>query len=160
MYFLYLFATLRLCPCSNQPQCKHSTYNVQKCINVKNIEQPLLLTSISFAYQAASQSNQSSCFISFGLKVTVPNSKDFIKCDLECCTSVFFKGKYTKEGDINRCIKSYWRSSEVLHSRKARRLTSNLSWSVKGCRNNKICMKNIEIMRTSNLNGKLMCLMI
>lgn len=93
-------------------------------------------------------------------KVTVPNSKDFVKCDFEHCTNVFFKGKYTEEVDINRCIKSYWRSSEVLHSRKARRLTSNLSWSVKGCRNNKICMKNIEIMRTSNLNEKLMCLMI
>lgn len=93
-------------------------------------------------------------------KVTTPNSKDFIKCDSECCTNVFFKRKYTKEVDIYRCIKSYWRSSEVLHSRKARRLTSNLSWSVKGCRNNKICMKNIEIMRTSNLNEKLMCFMI
>lgn len=93
-------------------------------------------------------------------KLTAPNSKDFIKCDSKCCTNVFFRGKYTKELDINRCIKSYWRSSEVLHSRKAWRLTSNLSWSVKGCRNNKICMKNIEIMRTSNLNEKLMCLMI
>lgn len=93
-------------------------------------------------------------------KITTPNSKDFIKCDLECCTNVFFKWKYTKDVDIYRCIKSYWRSSEVLHSRKARRLTSNLSWSVKGCRNNKICMKNIEIMRTSNLNEKLMCFMI
>lgn len=27
--------------------------------------------------------------------------------------------------------------------------------SVKGCRNNKICMKNIETMRTSNLKEKL-----